>query len=239
LAVLATLPWVVSDEISFGPLGFHLGLHPVPIPPGFMPGFGHAGLAGSVGWADPETGLSFGFVHNRLLTRMLLDQVTFAGLHALIRRDAAKARKADSYVWDGELPGFGLKVTPAGRKVPQANPVTYAPDSVKRGEEIFLNRCWGCHGKKADGHGPNAEDIHPRPRNLRNTPFVKSLAYARLHESIKYGVQGTAMPAAGYDFSLSDNSIGDVVNYIESLNKKGAAAPATAPAQTATTEVTK
>ena len=31
--------------------------------------------------------------------------------------DAAKARKADSYVWDQELPGFGLKVTPAGRKV--------------------------------------------------------------------------------------------------------------------------
>lgn len=31
--------------------------------------------------------------------------------------DAAGARKADSYVWDHELPGFGLKVTPAGRKV--------------------------------------------------------------------------------------------------------------------------
>jgi len=134
--------------------------------------------------------------------------------------------------------GSSIK-TPTGRQVPQVNPVAYAPDSVKRGEEIFLNRCWGCHGKKADGHGPNAEDIHPRPRNLRNTPFVRSLAYARLHESIKYGVQGTAMPAAGYDFSLSDNSIGDLINYIESLNKKTTAAPATAPAQTATTEVTK
>ena len=31
--------------------------------------------------------------------------------------DAAKASKADSYLWDRELPGFGLKVTPAGRKV--------------------------------------------------------------------------------------------------------------------------
>ena len=30
--------------------------------------------------------------------------------------DAAKARKADSYLWDRELSGFGLKVTPAGRK---------------------------------------------------------------------------------------------------------------------------
>ncbi|MEX2166522.1 MAG: site-specific integrase [Methyloceanibacter sp.] len=31
--------------------------------------------------------------------------------------DASKARKADSYLWDRELPGYGLKVTPAGRKV--------------------------------------------------------------------------------------------------------------------------
>ena len=31
--------------------------------------------------------------------------------------DAAKARKKDSYLWDRELHGFGLKVTPAGRKV--------------------------------------------------------------------------------------------------------------------------
>jgi integrase len=31
--------------------------------------------------------------------------------------DAAKPRRADTYLWDRELPGFGLKVTPAGRKV--------------------------------------------------------------------------------------------------------------------------
>ena len=31
--------------------------------------------------------------------------------------DAAKARSADSYLWDRELHGFGLKVTPAGSKV--------------------------------------------------------------------------------------------------------------------------
>ena len=31
--------------------------------------------------------------------------------------DAAKARKTDSYLWDRELHGFGLKVTPAGRKL--------------------------------------------------------------------------------------------------------------------------
>jgi CubicO group peptidase (beta-lactamase class C family) len=94
VAGLTVKPSLFLDRNIFVPLNFNLGYHSVPFPPGFMPGFGHAGLAGSVGWADPETGLSFGFVHNRLLTRMLLDQVTFAGLHALIRRDAAQARKS-------------------------------------------------------------------------------------------------------------------------------------------------
>ena len=31
--------------------------------------------------------------------------------------DAARADSTDSYLWDQDLPGFGLKVTPAGRKV--------------------------------------------------------------------------------------------------------------------------
>jgi hypothetical protein len=31
--------------------------------------------------------------------------------------DAANAKQIDSYLWDKNLPGFGLKITPAGRKV--------------------------------------------------------------------------------------------------------------------------
>jgi sulfur oxidation c-type cytochrome SoxX len=120
----------------------------------------------------------------------------------------------------------GPQTLPKGRVVPATNPVPLSADSVARGEAVFLDRCWGCHGKKADGHGPNAVDIFPRPRNLRNTPFVSSVPYARLHESIKYGVQGTAMPAAGFDFALDDKSIGDVVNYIHSINGKTPPKPA-------------
>ena len=120
------------------------------------------------------------------------------------------------------------------RKIPQANPVAFGRESVARGEAVYLDRCWGCHGKKADGHGPNAADIVPRPRNLRNTPFVDSVSYARLHESIKYGVEGTAMPAAGFDFALDDGAIGHLVNYVWSLNgRDGAPADAAAAAPAA------
>ncbi len=131
------------------------------------------------------------------------------------------------YVLDTWSKGSTAQV-PKGRQIPQANLVAFSKESVARGEGIFLDRCWGCHGKKADGRGPNAEDIVPRPRNLRNTPFVRSVPYARLHKSIKYGVQGTAMPAAGFEFALDDKAIGDVINFIESLNGlQGGAGPRT------------
>jgi mono/diheme cytochrome c family protein len=114
---------------------------------------------------------------------------------------------------------------PKARSVPEANPVAYSAESAARGEAIYLDRCWGCHGKKADGHGPNADHISPRPRNLRARAFVESIPYARLHESIKYGVQGTAMPAAGFDFGLDDQAIGDLVNFVYSLNRPAAETP--------------
>ena len=57
------------------------------------------------------------------------------------------------------------------------------------GETMFLARCSGCHGRKADGKGPNSLDILPRPRNLRNSAFVQSVNDRRLFESVLYGVQ--------------------------------------------------
>jgi CubicO group peptidase (beta-lactamase class C family) len=75
------------------PMSFHLGYHGLPLG-GLMPGFGHVGLGGSLGWADPARGLAFGFVHNRLLTPLVMaDQAGFVATAALIRRGAAGARR--------------------------------------------------------------------------------------------------------------------------------------------------
>jgi CubicO group peptidase (beta-lactamase class C family) len=84
------------------PLNWHMGYHSVPAP-GVLPGFGHAGLGGSIGWADPSSGIGIAFVHNRLLTPMVLDQATFVGLGALLRRGAEAARRHGPHV----VPDFG------------------------------------------------------------------------------------------------------------------------------------
>ncbi|MCV7258292.1 serine hydrolase domain-containing protein [Mycobacterium shimoidei] len=80
------------DRNILVPLSFHLGYHSVPF--GVVPGFGHAGLGGSVGWADPASGLAYAFVHNRLLSPfVLVDHVGLVSTGALLRRAAAQARK--------------------------------------------------------------------------------------------------------------------------------------------------
>jgi mono/diheme cytochrome c family protein len=116
-----------------------------------------------------------------------------------------------NYVKDARRP---LKA----RQVPDANPVQASADSIRRGEQIFMQRCTGCHGKKADGKGPNSLDITPRPRNLRNADFLNSVSDRRLFEAILYGVQGTAMPP-WVDYGLTQKDVGDLINYLRSFDK--------------------
>ena len=104
------------------------------------------------------------------------------------------------------------------RNVPGTNPEPMSQASIDHGRAIFMARCTGCHGKKADGKGPNSPDISPRPRNLRNAAFIHNVSDHRLFESITYGVEGTAMPS-WIDYGLQKNDIGDLVNYIRSLNQ--------------------
>ena len=103
--------------------------------------------------------------------------------------------------------------------MPDRNPVASDAASIAHGEEIFLARCTGCHGRKADGKGPNSLDIMPHPRNLRNNWFVQAAADRRLFESILYGVQGTAMPS-WIDYGLTQHDVGDIINFVRSLNPK-------------------
>jgi CubicO group peptidase (beta-lactamase class C family) len=93
VAGLTGRPSRKRDRNLFVPLSFHLGYHSVPFG-NMMPGFGHVGMGGSFGWADPATGVAFAFVHNRLLSPFLvLDHTGLVTLGSLVRRGVALARK--------------------------------------------------------------------------------------------------------------------------------------------------
>ena len=81
------------DRNLFVPLAFHLGYHSLPFGE-VMPGFGHVGMGGSVGWAYPAEGVAFALVHNRLVSPFVMtDHAAFVAIYKLIRDAAAKVRK--------------------------------------------------------------------------------------------------------------------------------------------------
>lgn len=90
-------------DLNLGlPFTYHQGYQSSPVP-GLLEGYGHIGLGGTIGWADPETGSAFGYVHNRLLTLLLFDIGSFAGLAALLNSAVVAARRDDPL----EVPHFG------------------------------------------------------------------------------------------------------------------------------------
>jgi len=96
---------------------------------------------------------------------------------------------------------------------PAAPPST--PESVRAGEAVFFEYCAGCHGRRADGRGPESLNLDPRPQNLRNAQFVRHLTDERLYTSISGGVRGTAMPA--WELELAAAKRWNVIHYIRSL----------------------
>jgi mono/diheme cytochrome c family protein len=85
-----------------------------------------------------------------------------------------------------------------------------------RGSLVFFNYCVTCHGPNADGNGRAARLYDPRPANLRASD--KTVAYMKL--IVRNGGRSIGrsefMPPWGEE--LTDEQIGDVVAYLQSIN---------------------
>ncbi len=82
------------------------------------------------------------------------------------------------------------------------------------GLAAFQKHCTSCHGKLANGKGPNAYLLeHPLPRNLLNKEFLNqtTMSDERLYQSILLGVAGTPMPAHDH---LKDQTLLDLIAFI-------------------------
>ena len=91
------------------------------------------------------------------------------------------------------------------------------PDAaIFRGSLVFFNYCVTCHGPNADGNGRAARLYDPRPANLRASN--KNAEYMRLivRRGGKAMARSEFMPPWGEE--LTDEQIGDVVSYLESIN---------------------
>ncbi len=94
------------------------------------------------------------------------------------------------------------------------NPVKSTPESILRGEQLFVKTCANCHGMDAMGDGPAAASLTKKPANLRTMSgrhpdgdFAWKIANGR-----------GEMPA--WKTILGKNQIWDLVNYVQSLSRK-------------------
>ncbi|WP_040688709.1 serine hydrolase domain-containing protein [Nocardia vinacea] len=88
----------LDRALFYAPMLWRLGYHSLPMP-GAHGGFGHIGLGGSFGWAEPRLGLSVGFVHNRLSAAQLsFDQAAAGWLLPMVMTGVRTTRRSVTVV---------------------------------------------------------------------------------------------------------------------------------------------
>jgi mono/diheme cytochrome c family protein len=61
------------------------------------------------------------------------------------------------------------------------------PEVRAEAAEIFSSRCTPCHGPKGGGDGPASAGLMPRPANLSNPAWQKSVTDEHIEKIVAYG----------------------------------------------------
>jgi mono/diheme cytochrome c family protein len=101
------------------------------------------------------------------------------------------------------------------------NPLPNTPEVVNAGQDVFKQRCVGCHGSSGRGDGPAATGLPSRPANLR-------LLDGKLEGLIAMRIArgGNGMPA--WEGVLKDEEIWQLTRYIKHISSEEVAAYASA-----------
>lgn len=106
-------------------------------------------------------------------------------------------------------------------QIPPEPPVT--PDGLKRGQELFVASCAGCHGAKGKGDGQQEmkDNLgYPlRPRDLTAGIFKGTATSKDLYHRMLGGIPGTPMPS--YAGVFKEEQIWDLIHFVQSLVPSG------------------
>jgi mono/diheme cytochrome c family protein len=96
-------------------------------------------------------------------------------------------------------------------------------DPIADGKQIFMQTCTPCHGQEGKGDGPASASLDPKPRNLADPAYMKSLDERYMFELISRG--GLAMgksPLMPAQPSLALRDISNVIAYVKTLSNSPA-----------------
>jgi high-affinity iron transporter len=86
--------------------------------------------------------------------------------------------------------------------------------SLEVGQELYANNCSQCHGMSGAGDGSLAQGLNPPPTVLIDPDFYSGLSPFKVHNTMSFGIKGTAMPAFP---QITDDKKWDVAFYVMSL----------------------
>ena len=98
--------------------------------------------------------------------------------------------------------------------------VPYQAGSIADGRTIFATHCAACHGRTAEGDGPEATGLRRRPANLTE-PHVGQHTAGDILWWLTHGIPKSGMP--GFGDRLSEAERWDVVNFLRALSAAGRA----------------
>lgn len=80
-----------------------------------------------------------------------------------------------------------------------------------KGKAVYTANCMACHGTAADGKGPAAMALDPKPTDFTAAAFWDGKENAAIKKVIKTGKPGT--PMAPFP-QLSDDDVANVIAYL-------------------------
>lgn len=86
---------------------------------------------------------------------------------------------------------------------------------IKKGEKIFSQICWTCHGKTGIGDGPGGANLNPKPANFKATSFM-----AQTDGEIFWKLSEGKGVMPSYKGMFSEEQRWQLVTYIRSLGIK-------------------
>lgn len=96
--------------------------------------------------------------------------------------------------------------------------ITYDPDLIRDGEDLFKTTCSACHGSDAKGISGLGKDlVHNDFINSLNDPKLRDFIVTGRSAWDKANTTGVDMPPKGGNPSLSDQQIDAIVAYLRSL----------------------
>lgn len=101
---------------------------------------------------------------------------------------------------------------------PEPPPKDFA--AIARGKELYAEHCAACHGEQAEGHpewrklGPKGE-LNAPPLNGTGHDWHHSKAL--LHRQIREGGEPPISTMPGFEDTLSDRQIDDIIAWFQSL----------------------